>query len=291
MDSEPKLKKSNSVACLLIVNEIKELPTIAIKSILASSDLDVVVGYIHESDIVGLPTSSRVTFLKLDLAIIGLPLFENNSNNYSGWFTENFFRIVQLKWLLIKSQLKSDYELIIYSDLDVVWISDMEHHLARYFENFTEVDAVFQSFTYDPESPRLCMGFAGFRNTVRSMHLVEEGHKLHSKVLQENPRFGDDDAITLMYRNLNFPSWIRELPQTSVAVGSSINLNSQRSKFPGVTGLSPHLFHANFTVGETNKRLMLRLVLNKSMRKQLGIPLSFKWRLLLLAKRVKALSK
>jgi hypothetical protein len=108
-------------------------------------------------------------------------------------------------------------------------------------------------------------------------------------MLLTNKRFGDDDAITAVYENSNFPSWIRELPQTSIAVGSSININTKKSKFPGLTGLQPHLFHANFAVGEENKRLLIRLALPPELRQLLGIPLSFKWRLTLIGKKTKLL--
>jgi hypothetical protein len=282
-------QNSGTVVCLLLINRIEELPIIAIKSILQSSKCKIVVGYIDQEDLEGLPHNDRISFQKLEISEIGVPLLDSESKDYSGWFTENFFRIVQLKWSLIKSQLNQGFETIIYSDLDVVWISDMAKHMNEYFHKLGDVDAAFQSFTYEPGNPKLCMGFAAFRNTGRVNELIKEGHQLHSKMLLTNKRFGDDDAITALYENLNFPFWIRELPQTSVAVGSSININTSRSKFPGLTGLQPHLFHANFAVGEENKRLLIRLALPPELRQKLGIPLSLKWRLTLAGKKVKFL--
>jgi hypothetical protein len=280
---------SGTVVCLLLINKIEELPIIAIKSILQTSQCKIVVGYIDQEDLSGLPISDRISFQKLEVSEIGVPLLDSESKDYSGWFTENFFRIVQLKWTLIKSQLNQDFGTIIYSDLDVVWLTDMAKHMNEYFHKFSDVDAAFQSFTYEPENPKLCMGFAAFRNTGRVSDLIKEGHQLHSRMLLTNKRFGDDDAITALYENLNFPFWIRELPQTSIAVGSSININTSRSKFPGLTGLQPHLFHANFAVGEENKRLLIRLALPPEIRQMLGIPLSFKWQLILAGKKVKFL--
>jgi hypothetical protein len=282
-------RKSEAVVGLLLVNKIRELPSTAINSILVSSSCKIVIGYIHEQDLEGLPKSDRIVFQKLDLADIGVPLLNSDSDGYSGWFTENFFRIVQLKWTLIENLLNQQYETVLYSDLDVVWLSDMAHHMDIYFNKFSEVDAAFQSFTYDPANPKLCMGFVAFRNTDQVKDLINQGHQLHSKMLLVDHRFGDDDAITALYQELNYPSWMRELPQTSVAVGSTININTKRSKFPGLTGLQPHLFHANFAVGELNKRLLIRLSLPSEMRRALGIPLSFKWQSILLGKKVKFL--
>lgn len=283
----PKQSNAHSVVCLLVVNRITELPSIAINSILLSTRADVVVGYIDERDIHYLPRSERISFQKLDIKSIGLPLIETNESNYSGWFTDNFFRIVQLKWILIQNQLHSNYDFVFYSDLDVVWLSDIAVHIENYFYSFHEVDALFQSFTYYPEFPKLCMGFAAFRNSKRVLKLIEEGHKIHTEQLKVNHRFGDDDAITLLYRNLNYPSWIRELPQTSIAVGSSINLHTKKSVFPGLTGIDPIIFHANFAIGETNKRLLIRLALKKNLRKKLGVTFSLKWRILVMAKKIK----
>jgi hypothetical protein len=278
---------ANVVTCLLVVNHINELPKIALKSILSTSDSKIVIGYLHEQDIQNLPESDQITFRKLSVGDIGVPLLQADSTNYSGWFTENFFRIVQLKWTLIESLLAEDHEFVIYSDLDVVWQSDMALILKKYFQNFSDVDAAFQSFTYDPQSPKLCMGFAAFRNTSRTRDLVVSGHRLHSMRLDQDPRYGDDDAITELYKVMDFPCWIRELPQTSVSVGSSVNINTSHSKFPGLTGLRPHLFHANFAVGVQNKRLLLRVALSKEQRSLLNIPLTFYWRFLLWAKRAK----
>ena len=278
---------SDTVICLLVVNQIKELPEIALRSILLSSNSRIVVGYIKPEDIASLPKSENIEYLKLDMTEIGIPLLDSTSYQYSDWFSDNFFRIVQLKWVLIKKLLNSGSGLVIYSDLDVVWLSDMASQVNAYFNSFEEVDAAFQSFTYDLGEPKLCMGFAAFKNTPRVRELVSESHQLHTSKLQENPRFGDDDAITLMYRKINYPSWIRELPQTSVAVGSSINLATSKSIFPGLAGLNPHLFHANFAVGVSNKRLLIRLAIPRKLRKQLEIPLGPKWLLLLFAKRFK----
>ena len=80
-------------------------------------------------------------------------------------FSQNqFFQIVQLKWVLISELLRSNYKYIIYSDVDVVWINNPIPGLEAFFNKNSNIDIQIQSFTHAPEKVRLCMGFIAIRN-------------------------------------------------------------------------------------------------------------------------------
>jgi hypothetical protein len=77
-----------------------------------------------------------------------------------------------------------------------------------------------------------------------------------------------------MYRELNFPSWIKELPQATFPVGSMVNLYSKKNLFPGLKGPSSYIFHANYVVGINNKILLLEKFLSQISAHRLGFKLS-----------------
>ena len=106
------------------------------------------------------------------------------------------------------------------------------------------------------------------------MELWENCQKNHLEGLATNPYLGEDDVITKMYVDLNYPNWIGELPQSSFPVGRMLNLY-RKSSYPGLEMQSPVIFHANFVVGIKNKRLLLRIL-----NRQLGTPIKgLRWNL------------
>jgi hypothetical protein len=70
-------------------------------------------------------------------------------------------------------------------------------------------------------------------------------------------------VVTLINRELGFPVWITELPQTTFPVGRMLKLYKKNSVMPGLSSPIPFIFHANYVVGLQNKRLLLKLFINK----------------------------
>jgi hypothetical protein len=82
---------------------------------------------------------------------------------------------------------------------------------------------------------------------------------MHAHMLEENPRSGDDDVITELYRSDHFPQEIQLLPQTTFPVGNLLNLFSKSDEFPGLRPFEPFIFHANFVVGLRKKLLITKI--------------------------------
>jgi len=100
------------------------------------------------------------------------------------------------------------------------------------------------------------MGFVAFRIGDYFNSLVNDASDLHAQMLKTNPRSGDDDVMTAIYRKDNFPVEIQLLPQTTFPVGNLLNLFSKRDQFPGLQPFPPYIFHANFVVGLKKKLLL-----------------------------------
>ena len=272
-----------SAICFLVVNQITELPEIAIQSALLCTGNEIFVGYINFADIEKLPKTSRIHFVDL-----GSPEYNNvfPNSKYMDFSTASFYEIVQLKWILLQEMLKLNYEYIIYSDIDVFWIENPVKHLESSFDLYPEIDLFIQSFTTIPDQVKLCMGFVAFRNTESIYNFILESSKEHLRELKINDRKGDDEIITEYYAKFN-PKWIRELPQSTFPVGSMLNLFATKNKIAGLNPPSPFIFHTNYVIGLRNKRLMLRVFLNRKYKNSLGIRYSLYWRLFNLSKRIR----
>ena len=277
---------SRTAVCLLVINRIVELPGLAVESILRNSQSDIYVGYINHDDVKDLPIDSRITYLN-----IGKQTFSNFEPSpdsiYKDFSKKSFFILVQYKWTLLLRMLELDHEYIVYSDLDVIWVADAAKEIQNSFDQMKFSNVFIQNFTSSPFSPKLCMGFAGFRKTESVKDFLERASKVHSSELELNSHFGDDDVMTKLYIEDGLPISIQQLPQSTFPVGNLLNLYSSKLVFPGLTPPKPFIFHSNYVVGLRNKRLMSRLFLINMGISYSATKLDVRWRFLLFGIRLK----
>lgn len=277
------LDKSSAV-CFLVINYIKELPTVAIMSALQSTTSDIYVGYLDSKSIAEIPKDPRVKFIQLA---------SNGSNanigkmKYRDFGTSEFYELVILKWNLLREVSSIGYRYVVYSDIDVVWMGNAAQRIEDTFNLFTKAHVLVQSFTRNPNDALLCMGIFAFRNSLVSKEFIDVCESEHKLALERNEKIGDDEIVTAVNKKLGFPEYLRELPQSTFAVGNFLDLYSSRSRFPGMHKPIPLIFHCNYVVGLRNKRLLLRLFLNRKQRKSLNIKFGLGFYLLLVLKKSK----
>jgi hypothetical protein len=249
--------------CFLVINKVKELPELAILSVMKQTEKPIFVGYIHQEDILALPKAKQITYVKLEIE--GFEI----TDTYQDFGSIQFYKAVIRKWMLFQKILDLGFENVIYSDLDLVWVRDASVEIENYFQK-QEVEIAVQSITQSPAHPSLCMGFFAFRNTPFVREFIEKCLYLHQAYLDEGSFLGDDEVITEMYIKNEYDERIRELPQTTFPVGQSINLFKGRSVIPGMATISPYVFHANYVIGIRKKRILLRKFLGKKELRALG---------------------
>jgi Nucleotide-diphospho-sugar transferase len=250
---------SECAVVFLVINQISDLPELAISSVLRNSNSPIFIGTVREQDRESLPKNERITYIDLgpDASTLGIQI---GSGIYQSFEKDIFFSLVQLKWALFEKVSKvSDSQFIIYNDIDVFWLRALLPDLLNAFEINPSVQMMIQHFTWVPGNPQLCMGFVVFRKGAFFSDLIKEASKLHAELLDANPRTGDDDVITELYKAKNFPSEIQLLPQTTFPVGNLLNLFSKRDQFPGLKPFPPYIFHANFVVGLPKKLMISRI--------------------------------
>lgn len=283
---EPPSQVNNGAVCLLVVNDVAEMLNISIKSILANTNASIFLGYKDLRDVRPYINHPRIELLNLEKEYNELEL-KGSSTSYSDWSDDDFFKIVQLKWSLLKNLLKLNYNFLIYSDLDVIWNADVYKKIESYFEVRPDKSMLIQSFTRDIDSPQLCMGLVAFRNNNLVKNFLDSSQVEHQVLSQSVARVGDDEITTQFYAKSGFPNWIVELPQTTFPVGVTIALFKSRNAFPGLNAQQPFIFHANYVVGIKNKVLLMKYFLGPRKRSQYGARFTAKQWLFLVTKRIK----
>lgn len=253
----------STAICFLVINIVKELPELAILSVMKQTKKPIFVGYIHQEDIVSLPKSYQITYINLEIQG-----FEK-TKQYQNFGSSQFYNAVIQKWTLFQKILDLGFDNVIYSDLDLVWVRDASVEIEKYFQR-QEVEIAVQSITQSPAHPSLCMGFFAFKNTLFVRDFIEKCLRLHQMYLEDERFFGDDEVITEMYLKNGFDERIRELPQVTFPVGQLINLFKGRSVIPGMATITPFIFHANYVVGVRKKRILLRKFLGRKELRTLG---------------------
>jgi hypothetical protein len=267
----------NYAVCFLVVNDMDQLPRVAINSVLINSEAPIYVGYIHEADITEVPRHHRIKFIQLKLGA------SYATRKYQDFGTSGFYDAVSLKWSLFLKLMDLHFDFIIYNDLDVVWMRNAGEAVNDFFTRLARIDLAFQSFTRDPVGPLLCMGFFAFRNTEFSRRFILKCEKEHLDAIASGQLIGDDEIVTQGYINSGFSERFWELPQSTFAVGNFLDLFLGRPRMPGVSKPKPFIFHANYVVGLDNKLFMLSLMLGKTRSNELGLrikPLKLVWQYL-----------
>lgn len=239
------------------------MPRIALESILKSTQENILIGYIDLADVIDLPISARITYVDLltTRSIDGV----NASSKYIDFSQENFYKLVQYKWVLLEYAHTLKFDTIIFSDFDVYWHRSPITQLNETFSSFPEINIQIQTYTSEPANEKLCMGFVAFRNSLSTEGLFQRMSDLHSKALLLNPYTGDDNVISDVYNSdIDFRNQCRLLPQSTFPTGNLINTFARKNLFPGLIPYEPFIFHANFVVGSTKKIQLLRTFIFQS---------------------------
>lgn len=246
-----------TLICLLVINKVEYMPELALKSILRSTHNPILVGYLKKSDISDLPRDPRINFVDLSSVVsrnINLEL-----SNYVDFSQEQFYLLVQYKWVLLEYAHSLDYGMIIFSDFDVYWNRSPIEALNNVFLSNLEIRLQIQTYTSDPSNEQLCMGFVAFKNNQEFGNLISELAEIHRVSLIQNRFIGDDDVISNYFQSHEeFRKQVRLLPQSTFPTGNLINLFSKKNFFPGLIPYNPYIFHANFVIGSSKKIKLLK---------------------------------
>lgn len=241
---------------ILVINKLGSLGRLSIKSISDNSNCDLIVGYVNERDVDELREIDRIKFIQLE--DIGEIEREND-------FTKpDFFRIVAKKWELFQKVLNMHYNFIVYSDTDVYWLTNPLPNLISAFSKNPDWHLQIQSDTRRLDYLVPCMGFLAMRNTTLIKGVIEDCKAIHERNVSNSLNMVGDDEVMREYVNgAQELNWYRELPQSTYPVGVLLSLYSKKTLFRGMPKIKPYIFHANYTVGEVKKHLLLSVFMQQ----------------------------
>jgi hypothetical protein len=101
------------------------------------------------------------------------------------------------------------------------------------------------------------MGFVALRVSDKNKELIKLCQRTHKEVAIHTPMFGDDEVISQVFQDLNYPGWIRELPQSTFPTGNLYPLFIRHLRFRKMAQIEPYIVHLNYVVGFDNKVLLL----------------------------------
>jgi hypothetical protein len=172
---------------------------------------------------------------------------------YHDFGSEAFNRFTVSKWPAIRFLLKCGFQRVTYTDVDVAWMRNPIPILRAALRVY---EMAMQTEGREQFPPLYCTGFMSFRNSEFTIAALDHLEKINLDVVKNNPKKQDQEVFNMVVAGsqgfihrifalseLLFPNGLMAEAIASKVIEGKIN---------------PIIFHANWTVGIANKRLLLQ---------------------------------
>lgn len=203
--------------------------------------------------------ASQLTILQINEEELRILNDLDISSNYRPFGNPKFFRLMYLKWeaLRLAISLFPEEPWVVFTDLDVYWkkspILSMEN-----FEESNFQFAVQQDSVNHGDRVYLCPGIMVWKTTDAARGALENIRQSHEMMLIENPTMPDDKALNVWSSMPeNKDSYVLLSPYHFVIGHRLLHLLLSLRGFKHSNFIA---YHANYTVGLTNKSKLLNAV-------------------------------
>ena len=174
----------------------------------------------------------------------------DSDSNYEIFGSKKFFRLMYLKWVVLKECLADSEpsKYLIFTDLDVYWSRDVGEGL----RDFLQSDYEF-ALQNDSSASRLyyCPGIMVWKKTSAGLKTLTSLMEFHQKQLIEDPCLPDDKAINRWLELSNNRRYLYVLPSTNFVIGHRLyHLLLQKSGYRLEKFIA---YHANYCIGQYHK--------------------------------------
>ena len=187
------------------------------------------------------------------VTVLAAPVREDFlSGPYHSFGTREFNYISSLKWAIFLELFSRGFEVVVYSDVDVVFLAPFLNYLRAVARSFP---AALQSEAQPTFPPLLCTGFMFFCSSWRDV-IVE------FQAISESIDFALNDQEVTNSRLLEdeqFQKQVYELPSHLFANGLLVDSVAAQTLASSPT-TTYFAFHANFVAGTDRKREALEKV-------------------------------
>ena len=172
---------------------------------------------------------------------------------YQDYGSEAFSRFTVAKWPAIRFLLKSGFQRVTYTDVDVAW---MRNPIPMLKAALRVYEVAMQTEDQAQFPPIYCTGFMSFRNSEFTIATLDRLETIHLDLVRNDPKKNDQEVFNMLVAGsqglvhrifglseILFPNGLMAGAIASKVLEGKIN---------------PIIFHANWTVGIANKRLLLQ---------------------------------
>lgn len=178
---------------------------------------------------------------------------------YQDFGSEAFGRFTASKWSAIRFLLELGFRRVTYTDVDIAWIRNPLPLLRAALQAY---EMAIQTEGMDDFPPQYCTGFMSFRKSEFTIDLLNQLEKIHVEIVKTEPRAHDQVVFNrLIASSRGVIHHIFSLSELLFAnglnAGALASHDDELTKIV-VRRIRPMIFHANWTVGIENKRLLLQ---------------------------------
>jgi hypothetical protein len=178
---------------------------------------------------------------------------------YHEYGSEAFGRFTTLKWVAIRFLLKSGFRRVTYTDVDIAWMRNPMPLLRALLQTY---EIAIQTEGRDTFPPSYCCGFMSFRNSKFVFRLLDKLEKAYRDIVKIEPTVDDQTVFNrviassedMVHRVFGLSE---QLFANGLMAGAIVSHDDQLAKVL-VSHMNTMIFHANWTIGLDNKRLLLQ---------------------------------
>ena len=213
-----------------------------------------IVGFVDKKHIHGMPEVERANFFSL-AELVPAAISEAVGKGYRKYGTSAFSDLTLLKWLFVKHVADQyPHSIVVYSDVDVVWLEDAAFDLREAFEGNAQHSVLIQSQRVSARVSLPCAGFFAIRGSVEGHHFIDEViRNFHQHVLGHGDTEYRDDEHAVRGVIAAMGNSVAELPQLAYPVGSMARMYADVNIPVSLPKQTPIIFHANFVIGVEKK--------------------------------------
>jgi hypothetical protein len=182
---------------------------------------------------------------------------------YHNFGSNGFAQFTASKWAAIRFLLKSGFQRVTYTDVDVAWIRNPLPMLGQSLQIY---DVAIQTEGIDNFPPNYCTGFISIRNSRFALWLLDQVEKCQLDFMKTEPCVHDQMAFNRFMRGATARSanaiqrvfGLSERLFANGAMAEAIVARDSPLSTIVRARIDPMIFHANWTIGTENKRKLLK---------------------------------
>ena len=179
-------------------------------------------------------------------------------HEYHEYGTDLFGRFTASKWPAVRFLLDSGFRRVTYTDVDIAWMKNPMPLLKATLQTY---DVAIQTEGCDVFPPVYCTGFMSFRNSTFTIELLHELERTYPELIKTKQQADDQSIFNGVIAGSEYMIHrvfgLSEQLFANGLMAGAIASHEDQSEEVVLRRIDAMIFHANWTIGLENKRLLL----------------------------------